>query len=182
MAKASHSITSDKLATYKLEDLDNLRANALRLGADDVIQMCDEELAKRPPRKAKIGRQQAEHHGGDVVTGYHFVCSRNRGVTEAGGGRFWSGSWVVAERNVQDSLRYGAYLALHESKADFSYRQGQLLDYRKASREMVAKSEDGIEFLIQETPQRYQWVGSGAGEKGYRWEKLVRNPAQSSPE
>ncbi len=182
MAKASHSITPDKLAGYNIDALDNLRANALRLGADDVVRLCDEELAKRPPRKTKISRQQGEHISGDVVTGYHFVCSRNRGVTEAGGGRFWSGSWVVAERNVQESLRYGAYLALHESKADFSYRQGQLVDYREASREMVAKFDDGIEFLIQETPQRYQWIGNGAGEKGYRWEKLARKHAQSSPE
>ncbi|MCV3736275.1 hypothetical protein OCK02_08660 [Rhizobium sp. TRM96647] len=182
MTKTKHAITPEKLAAYTIEALDTLRGNALRLDAHDVVQMCDDELARRPPRRQRLQRYQAEHTEHDVVTGYHFVCSANRGVLEAQHGQFWSGAWVVAEQNVRESLRYGAYLALHESKADVSYRQGQIIDYRMAPRDMVAKSEEGIEFLVRTTNEPYGWTGGGAGEKGYRWEKVVRNPEQNGAE
>jgi hypothetical protein len=35
-------------------------------------------------------------------------------------------------------------------------------------------TEEGIEFLVQSTDQPYDWVGTATGEKGYRWEKLVK--------
>jgi hypothetical protein len=111
------------------------------------------------------------------VTGYHFVCERGRGVTEIGDGRFWSGSWVVAESKVRKSVERGAYLALHEAKGEVSYRQGTIVDYRRSPRDMVPESEtgassqieEGIEFLVQEADLPYTWVGGGSGEKGYRW-------------
>lgn len=36
---------------------------------------------------------------------------------------------------------------------------------------MIDKDNEGIEFLVQETGQPYEWVGAGAGEKGYEWSK-----------
>jgi hypothetical protein len=31
------------------------------------------------------------------------------------------------------------------------------------------RRDEGIEFLIDETNEPYVWIGSGSGEKGYRW-------------
>jgi hypothetical protein len=175
----THSWTPEKLAAQDRKTVDALRKNAVRLGAHDLIEMCDVDLEARTPKKEKRtlgGRPRAE---GDVVTGYHFVCQRDRGVTPGGENQFWSGSWVVAEANVRASMKFGAYLALHETKSQLSYRQGQILGYRCSPRDMLSeieeggKIEEGIEFLVQETSEPYAWVGAGAGEKGYRWASLV---------
>lgn len=175
MVKAlTHSHTPEKLASWDRGKLEALRDNARRLGAADVLQMCEEELARRAPRTERKKHSASDHTEGDVVTGYHFVCARGRGVTESTDGRFWSGSWVVAESNVRESLKFGAHLALHETKAEPSYRQGQIVDYRRSPRDMIDKDNEGIEFLVQETGQSYEWVGAGAGEKGYEWSKRSR--------
>src|SRR5215204_4513782 len=170
---SSLSWTTEKLKALDLKQLQSLRGNAVRLGAGDLIQLCDDELqTRRVPKASRVGRTQPEHSETDVVTGYHFVCGRGLGVIEIEGGRFWSGSWVVADDNVRNSIKYGAYLALHEKKSDFSYRQGRIIDYRRSPRDMVSKTGDGIEFLVQGTREPYNWVGAGAGEKGYQWTQL----------
>lgn len=43
------------------------------------------------------------------------------------------------------------------------------------------KTEEGIEFLVEETAQPYSWVGEATGEKGYKWSKISTN-APASPE
>jgi hypothetical protein len=173
----SHSWTPEKLTLASRKELETIRKNAVRLGVGDLIELCDNELNARGPQKVpRTKRTQAEHSETDVVTGYHFVCGGDRGVTLIGDDRFWSGSWVVDEGNIRKSLRYGAYLALHETKADMSYRQGQIVDYRRSPRDMVSKTEDGIEFLVRQTDEPYAWVGAGSGEKGYRWTKVVSAP------
>jgi len=186
MAKSyTHNYTPKKLALESRQNVDTIRKNAARLGAIDLVEMCDRDLASRPSTKSKRNHEiHPKHSETDVVTGYHFVCERDRGVTQIGDGRFWSGSWVVAEVNVKNSLKYGAYLALHESKSDASYRQGQILNYRRSPRDMLegnesspeVKTEEGIEFLVQETNEPYAWVGTATGEKGYRWTKIVSTP------
>ena len=122
-----HSFTPEPLKTLDLSKLKIIRENAERKSASDLIRMCDEELALRSPKNARKERASSTHAGGDVVTGYHFVCSKGRGVDEDTNGHFRSGSWVVAEANVVESLKYGAYLALHENKNEPSYRQGQII-------------------------------------------------------
>lgn len=183
----SHNLTAEKLRDFDLAKLELLRANALRLGAEDVVRLCDDEIAKRPPRRTPSKRSSQDHGPRDVVTGYHFVCAQDRGVTDRGDGRFWSGSWVVASRVAEDSVRFGAYLALHETKSRPSYRQGRVLNCRTALRGMVERlpdggdvTEEGIEFLVQSTDQPYDWVGTGTGEKGYLWEKLVTRGDRSA--
>jgi hypothetical protein len=189
MAKSySHNYTPDKLARESRENVETIRRNAARLGAIDLVKMCDSDLQVRPSPKSKQNRKaRPKLSDTDVVTGYHFVCGRDRGVAQIRNGQFWSGSWVVAEINVKNSLKYGAYLALHESKSETSYRQGQILDYRRSPRDMLhsdklgeeAKTDEGIEFLVQETNEPYAWVGEGTGEKGYRWTKIA---GTSNPE
>jgi hypothetical protein len=183
MAKSySHNYTPEKLALESRENVETIRRNAARHGAIDLVKMCDSDLQTRPSPKSKQNKKtHPKLSDTDVVIGYHFVCGRDRGVTQIDNGRFWSGSWVVAEINVKNSLKYGAYLALHESKSETSYRQGQILDYRRSPRGMLhsdklggeAKTDEGIEFLVEETNEPYVWVGESTGEKGYRWTKIA---------
>jgi len=76
----------------------------------------------------------------------------------------------VAEDLVQRSLMSGAVVALHESRAMPSYRQGSILGYEITPRDMIDKDNLGIEFHIRPTLKGLPWVGEGAGEKGYQWE------------
>jgi hypothetical protein len=132
--------------------------------------MCERELEDRPLKAKGTQRDStARKRESQVVLEYHFVCSKGRGVSEEKEGKFWSGSWVVAEQNVIESIQHRAYLALPESKADASYRQGKIVAYRKSPRKMVDKENEGIEFLVEETEQQLAWFGSSSGEKGYRW-------------
>jgi hypothetical protein len=184
MAKSyTHLYTPEKLALESREALARIRKNAVRLDANDLVELCDSELKARGPQKPKrVPRNQAQHSNTDVVTGYHFVCQRDRGVTPIENNQFWSGSWVVAEANVRTSIKYDAYLALHEAKSDVSYRQGRIINYRRSVRDMLSqtdeggRTEEGIEFLVRETSEPYVWVGAGSGEKGYRWTKIVTSP------
>jgi hypothetical protein len=41
----------------------------------------------------------------------------------------------------------------------------------------TTKTEEGIEFLVQGTSEPYDWVGGGAGEKGYQWTEVVTPPS-----
>jgi hypothetical protein len=167
----THSFTPEKLKTLDRGRLLTIRENAERKGVNDLVKMCDDELALRVRKNERKERASSVHPDGDIVTGYHFVCSKGRGVDEGDNGQFRSGYWVVAEANVVESLKYNAYLALHESKNEPSYRQGQIIGYRHSPRDMIDKDSVGIEFLVRETGDSYQWVGGGAGEKGYKWSK-----------
>jgi hypothetical protein len=201
MAKTfKHNLTPEKLAAMDRKAVELVRERAVRHSATDLIAMCEADLSSRPMpaerqrQRTRAPRDQKAHSPSAVVTGYHFVCARDRGVTLVDQGRFWSGSWVVAEANVRASLKYESYLALHESKSDRSYRQGKLLDYRRSARDMLpnesagteTKTEEGIEFFVQETSEPYDWIGAGAGEKGYRWTEVAvlhsSEPEKSEPE
>ncbi|MDO1580684.1 hypothetical protein [Rhizobium oryzicola] len=170
MPTKTPTYTHAQLRAWDKKKLETLRDNARRLGNRDVEQMCSAELASRNPIKTKPGLTNLRSRSGDVVVGYHFVCSKDRGVIADESGRFWTGSWVVAEHHVESSLARGAYLALHESKADVSYRQGNIVGYRRSPRDMIDKENYGIEFLVEPTLVAISWVGDGAGEKGYKWE------------
>ena len=178
MAKTfTHTYTPEKLHVLERGKLLTIRENALRHGVSELVQMCDDELNRRAPAKSRKQQKSHNRSDGDTVVGYHFVCSRDRGVADDGKGQFRSGSWVVAESNVIQSLKYGAYLALHETKNDPSYRQGRVIGYSLTPRDMIEKDNVGIEFLVEETDASYEWVGDGAGEKGYKWKSLVQ-PAE----
>jgi len=171
MAKP-HGYTPEKLVGWELAKLRALHENAIRLGEEALAEMCAQEIESRKPQKTS--RLQSEHSENSFVSEYHFVCAKDRGVMAGGPGRFWSGSWVVAEANVKKSIEYGAHLALHETKAERSYRQGKIVDYRRGERDMIDKDNFGIEFLIEEDNNSLVWAGGGSGEKGYKWEELRR--------
>jgi hypothetical protein len=108
------------------------------------------------------------------VAGYHFICDRSRGVSHAKDGIFWSGSWVVKEAIAKQSKELGAYLALHETKSEPSYLQGQVIDFRLATRSMIDKDNVGIEFQVRMSKKICGWIGDGSGEKGYFWQPIIR--------
>lgn len=170
----AHGWTPEKVAALDKRELANLLENAKHGNAADVVSMCEAELTTRAPAKVRSGKLAKTKRPSDFVSEYHFVCGRDRGVIELGNGRFTSGSWVVSVENVRRSLQYGAILALHETKAHKSYRQGRITKYEIASREMVAgKVEEGVEFLVEAFDEPLDWYGDGAGEKGYRWAPVV---------
>jgi hypothetical protein len=108
--------TSNKLKALTRSQLEQLRDNAKRLSNSELVANCEAELATRAEPRRAARALSSRTSDTDVVVGYHFVCQTDRGVEVNEDGTFWSGSWVVSEQNVQNSLRYGAYLALHNSK------------------------------------------------------------------
>ena len=139
-----------------------------------TIELCELEIATRAAfKKKKHQSVRGLSPRDDVpVIGFHFVCAREKGVTRNPDGTLWSGTWVVAEKQAEQALKTGAYVALHESKSEPSYLQGAMKGWRPAPRarrygEQEVKITSGIDFLIEPTSQPVEWVGDGAGEKGY---------------
>jgi hypothetical protein len=117
----------------------------------------------------------SEDRTGYYVSEFHFVCPNELGVTRHVDGLIRSGTWVVAEANVELARRHGSTIALHASRADFSYLQGTIKAWEKRPREprytedQLVKTEFGIDFLFEPTDLSLPWAGEGAGEKGYAW-------------
>ena len=166
--KTAHNWTAEKLAALDLAKLRVLRENAERNGAVDLIGMCDADLRSRKPPAVSRSKKTIDAETGDLVTEYHFVCRDDRGVTFNPDGTFWSTSWVVSEEVLKKSLEYGAKLALHNSKAEPSYRQGMIKDYRRIDDFTDGEVESRIDFLVVSGDAPLDWAGSGTGEKGYK--------------
>jgi hypothetical protein len=181
----THAFTPDILRTFDKKKVETIRENALRLGADELAQMCELDLAERKPAigasrsssgtsraparsAARIGSASSPSRTNMVVSGFHFVCEKDHGVIDLGDGRFWTGSWTVPEANVDQSLSAGAYLALHLSKTQPSYRQGKIVGYRRAPDE----GENALDFLVDAAPKSRAWVGAGSGDTGLKWAKV----------
>lgn len=171
--KPAHNFTPESLATFDKKKVETIRDNAARLGAEDLVAMCEEDLAGRAPvargtsstsstKRVTTGSTPRARVGG-VIGGYHFVCEKDHGVIDLGDGRFWTGTWDVTQANVDQSLDAGAYLALHETKAQQSYRQGKIVGYR------MAPGDDGVEFLVDTQPKSRSWAGAGSGDTGLKW-------------
>jgi len=177
MTKPLHPWTKEKLAMKDRKAIQTILERATKRRVIDLMEMCEQVLGDMRSQQKRSVSAALHRSVRDLVVGYHFVCDQGRGVTEANDGCFWSGSWVVAESHVQRSLEYGAYVALHAARNELSYRQGKIINFRKSPRDMLATTvqgehpqiREGIEFLIQETNEPYQWVGDGTGEKGYMW-------------
>ena len=56
----------------------------------------------------------------------HFVCHESRNVRELANGHYDSSYWHVS----YDHAKSAKQIALHESRASLSYRQGNIIDYR----------------------------------------------------
>jgi hypothetical protein len=160
--------TAEKLSALDSAHLKTVRDNALRLGADELVVMCDSEINSRKKAAPRTLKTAIRAEAGDIVTEYHFVCRNDRGVTFNSDGTFWSTSWVAAEEVVKTSIQFGARLALHNSKLEPSYRQGVIKEYRRVDDFAEGKVESRIDFLVLSEPQELKWAGTGTGEKGYK--------------
>lgn len=165
----------ESLTRLTRTELETLLQNAKRLNNQEIAALCEAELASRLRSRKTSVPSHANNHVDEFVIGYHFVCKGHHGVTENKDGIFLTGSWVVAEHNVEQSLSRGAYVALHETKELPSYLQGNLIGYRHLERKLVDKENFGIEFHCRYTPDQKVWVGDGSGEKGYNWQPTGSN-------
>ncbi len=169
--------SGERVAKLTLEQIKALRTNASQQGNDGVVALCDAEIEARKPGKSSTTVVDL-HKSNQFVCGYHFVCPHERGVVRNGDGTLWSGTWVVDKSNVETSIKYGAYVALHVEKSEPSYIQGKLKDWRRAKRVhqysdgQLVKIPMGIVFLLEPTNLPYDWTGDGSGEKGYAWKKI----------
>lgn len=174
--------TPERIAGLRIESVKILRENARKRGNNEVVDLCDADIARRAPIRNKSPRVKttAETHDDQVVVGFHFVCDREKGVTTNPNGTIWTGTWVVDQVHVERAERIRAYVALHQTKAEPSYLQGTVKGWRRAVRGQEyaegrpTKTEYGIDFLLEPTSEPYQWNGDGAGEKGYLWSAPTR--------
>ena len=169
--------STERVAARSTDEIKSLRENAIRAGETEIVALCNSELARRSPPKTRIVKVKtgARIRVGKIVGGFHFVCDREKGVTNNPDGTFWTGTWVVDEEHAERGLKISAYVALHAARSEPSYRQGVMTGWRKAPREseyadgQPVKIESGIDFLLTPTHQPYNWVGEATGEKGYLW-------------
>jgi hypothetical protein len=168
--------TREKIATLSSSHVESLRENAAKRGRQDIVELCNEELAHRKPLRAKRASEGAnEDRGGHYVSEFHFVCPNELGITRNQDGTIWTGTWVVAEKHAENAVRYGALAALHSSKAEPSYLQGTVKAWRKSPRqarysgEQLAQTSEGIQLSNIPLP----WKGTATGEKGYAWKPIA---------
>ncbi len=94
------------------------------------------------------------------VVGIHLICPQGIDVEDLANGYFKSGHWKI------DKIHAGSaqYLALHESKRQPSYKQGIIKTWEPSK-----ERPDRLIFYVKATDEPKEWVGDGAGEKGYFW-------------
>ena len=108
----------------------------------------------------------------------HFVCPDELGVTRQADGTIKTGTWVVAVSVVKDAEKYGSVVALHSSRSEPSYLQGEILGWEVRPRDSkytgdeLNKTREGIEFIVRPTDVSLPWQGDATGEKGYRWSPI----------
>jgi hypothetical protein len=147
-----------------IKSVKNLQENARKQGNNAVVDLCDADLARRTSRHNR------------VVVGFHFVCDKDNGVRPSSDGTIWTGTWVVDKVHAKRAKKIGAYVALHETKAEPSYRQGIIKGWSRGRRGPEAKREFGIDFLFEPTNEPREWNGVQSGEKGYLWSSELARP------
>jgi hypothetical protein len=172
--------TIEKIAALSNKNIDTLRENAVKRGRQDILDLCNEELARRKPiRTRKVSANTPEDHAGQYVSEFHFVCPNELGITRNQDGTIWTGTWVVAEEHAENAITHGALVSLHSSRAEPSYLQGPIKAWRKSPRQLQYSGEqttqikEGIDFLFQLSKLPLPWKGDATGEKGYAWTSLA---------
>ena len=98
----------------------------------------------------------------------HYICHDSYRVEDQGDNMFITCCWIMNPKHV----RQGIVFALHESKAERSYRQGRVLKLiaTKEERKPSGRLQRRVKLLVKETSAPLPWVGNGYGEKGFVWE------------
>jgi hypothetical protein len=180
--------TAEEIAKRSTEEIQSLRDNAAKRGKQGIVDLCESELARRKPasKQSKAKNVAHEERLGHYVSEFHFVCPGELGITKNQDGSIWSGTWVVAEAHAEAAREHGSLIALHSAKAELSYLQGTIKDWRKTAREpkysgdQLVKTDFGIDFLFEPTSGPMPWKGEATGEKGYAWAPVP--PAQAASE
>jgi hypothetical protein len=176
-----HNWTEEKLAALDPKKLRIVRENAKRKGVASLVHLCDQIIGSRElPRAPKSTSLKSET--GEIVEEYHFVCRNDRGVTMNSDGTFWTASWVVDQAVAQESMKYGARLALHNSKQEASYRQGTITELKRVEYPEDGKIKSRIDFKVSPDSSPLQWAGRSAGEKGYKRRKIVETSSLAEGE
>ncbi|WP_257164774.1 hypothetical protein [Bradyrhizobium sp. SRS-191] len=155
--------TPEKLATRSLEDVEQIRVNALRADRNDIVVLCDFEIARR----TKASRTERR-----PLRGIHLICEGASGVVHEPDGTFRTGSWAIAKKHAEQGKTAGIYVALHERHSELSYLQGIIKDWRLTPRESLRpgeqiKIDEGVEFLLDPLPEPFPWRGNGIVERSY---------------
>ncbi|GIQ76633.1 hypothetical protein [Bradyrhizobium sp. RD5-C2] len=172
--------TQEEIAQRSTDQIKIIQENAAKQGRSDVVTLCANELEARKPARAKAikARPSSKQRLREYVSEFHFVCPKETDVTQNADGSTWTGTWVVAEEIVDAALTYGSIVALHTSKAELSYLQGEIRAWRRSPRQrryadgQTVKTTSGIDFLLTPNDNPVPWHGDGAGEKGYRWAEI----------
>jgi hypothetical protein len=171
--------TKDRIADLSSDQIKSLRENAAKYGRPEIVDLCDEELLRqRPPRLRKGSDGPNEDHRGHYVSEFHFVCPTELGISRNPDGTIWTGTWVVAKEHAEKAVKYRALVSLHLSKAELSYLQGTIKDWRRSPRQPRYSGDqrtqitEGIDFLVEPSDTPTPWKGDAAGEKGYEWKPL----------
>ena len=172
--------TREQIARLPNDQIETLCENAARLGRQEIIVLCDEELSRRKPIRAKDMVSVRDDRRDQYVSEFHFVCPSELGITRNQDGTIWTGTWVVAEEHAERAVRYGAFVSLHPSRAEPSYLQGRVKAWRKSPRQrhysglQRTQVEEGIDFLFEPSNSPLPWKGDATGEKGYAWASLAK--------
>ena len=150
--------TAQRLAELDSRQVRQISENAAKIGRHDIVEMCECALENR----LRSGRRQMR------VSEFHFVCSADTGVSVKDDGTFATGVWKVSEVHKEPSIRLKTVLALHETKAQPSYRQGTIVGWDDVPRGEFGDGV-GVRFIIAPLDIPIAWFGEGSGEKGYRW-------------
>jgi hypothetical protein len=118
--KSSSEWTAERVSTMTIQQLKNLRENAIRLGDDAVAALCKAAIENRVPPNKKAQRVFSAPRADEVVIGFHFVCPEGKGVTSNVDGTVWTGTWVVDKEHAEIGSKIGAYVALHRKKSESS--------------------------------------------------------------
>jgi hypothetical protein len=158
--------TSEKLSAKSIQDLELIRKRALEKSNNELVALCDAEIARqKPPKKISSAPDKP-------IKGIHLVCQSERGVVRNSDGTFWSGTWVVAKEHAEAGVVNGIYVALHEKHSEPSYLQGLLKAWEPAVRQAIDPNEEiqtewGIKFLLEPVLTPFPWRGDGIVERSY---------------
>jgi hypothetical protein len=168
--------TKEKIENLADNQIEALRENGAKRHRQDIVELCDQEIARRKPTRAKkVPNQGNVNHSGQYVSEFHFICPTELGISRNPDGTIWTGTWVVAEEHAEKAVDHGALVSLHLSKTELSYMQGVIKGWRKSSRqrrysgEQPTQIKEGIDFLFQPSDSPVPWKGDATGEKGYAW-------------
>src|SRR5438477_12328576 len=126
--------TKEEIARRSNSEIESLRENAAKRGRQDIVELCCQELARRKPTR-KVVKEVSDDKSGQFVSEFHFVCPNELGIMRNKDGTIWTGTWVVAEEHAENAVKYGGLVSLHSSKAEPSYLQGTIMEWRRSPRQ-----------------------------------------------